>query len=79
MGGGLEKHRGSLKSCVTWRRNECWGGEGVGTWQEKDLLVEVKESSQGERKEKRDYNKQTEQQPAIDLTHRLMEPGNGEG
>jgi len=36
---------------VTWRRNECWGGGGVGTWQEKDLLVEVKESSQGERKE----------------------------
>jgi hypothetical protein len=34
---------------VTWKRNECWGGEGVGTWQEKDLLVEVKESSQEER------------------------------
>jgi hypothetical protein len=70
---------------VTWRRNECWGGEGVGTWQEKDLLVEVKESSQGERKEERkkrlqQANRATRQhQPAIDLTHRLMEPGNGEG
>lgn len=53
MGGGLEKHRGSLKSSVTWRRNEWWGEERVGTWQEKDLLVEVKESSQGEGKEKK--------------------------
>jgi hypothetical protein len=53
-----EQHSPSLHSCVPL-------GGGWKTWQQEDLLLEVKESSEGESKrEKRGRKKQTEIQPA---------------